>query len=95
MRLGRHLYVILALIAALIPVSSYAQTPSPDKWSAEVNVGWDFPVAGNILSAAIGRIFDQATVIDAQSYGDIYGTGVKWDFGAGYRLDERNEVRGS
>ncbi len=95
MSLGKRLYAILALIAVFIPVSSYAQTPSLDKWSAEINVGWDFPVSGNILSAAIGKIFDQATVIDAQSYGDIYGTGLKWDLGVGYRLDQRNEVRGS
>src|SRR5215470_18331361 len=86
---------VLAGFLLLIPTISHAQTPYQEKWSIEGDVGWDFPVSGNILSAAIGRVFDQATVIDSQSYGDIYGTGVKWGVSAGYRLDEFSEVRGS
>jgi hypothetical protein len=86
---------LTALALLVLPVRAGAQTPSHETWSVEGDVGWDFPVSGNILSAAIGLINDQATVIDSQSYGDIYGTGVKWGFGVGYRLDERSEVRGS
>ena len=91
----RGVRVLIATFALLIPGVIQAQTPTHETWSVEGDVGWDFPVSGNILSAAIGRINDQATVIDSQSYGDIYGTGVKWGFGVGYRLDERSEVRGS
>ena len=84
-----------AFLALMLPGSALAQTPSQNTpWSVEATVGWDFPVSGNILSAAIGRVFDQPTVIDAQSYGDVYGTGVAYEFGAGYMLDDRNEVRG-
>ncbi len=85
-----------AFVTLILPVSASAQTPLQNTpWSVEVTVGWDFPVSGNILSAAIGRVFDQPTIIDAQSYGDVYGTGVAYEFGAGYMLDDRNEVRGS
>jgi opacity protein-like surface antigen len=87
---------LAAFLTLMLPASALAQTPLQNTpWSVEVNVGWDFPVSGNILSAAIGRVFDQSTVIDAQSYGDVYGTGVTYGFGAGYMLDERDEVRGS
>jgi hypothetical protein len=91
----RCVRALMTALALLIPGVIHAQTPTHETWSVEGDVGWDFPVSGNILSAAIGRVFDQATVIDSQSYGDIYGTGVKWGFGVGYRLDERSEVRGS
>jgi len=87
-----------ALSALMVPASARAQTPTPTQntpWNLEVSVGWAFPVSGNILSAAIGRINDQPTVIDAQSYGDVYGTGVAYEFGAGYMLDDRSEVHGS
>jgi hypothetical protein len=95
MRLRGPMCALAALALLVLPVRAGAQTPSHETWSVEGDVGWDFPVSGNLLSAAIGRINDQATVIDSQSYGDIYGTGVKWGFGVGYRLDERSEVRGS
>ena len=95
MRLCGSMCALTALALLVLPVRAGAQTPSHETWSVEGDVGWDFPVSGNILSAAIGLINDQATVIDSQSYGDIYGTGVKWGFGVGYRLDERSEVRGS
>jgi hypothetical protein len=95
MRLPGPICALAALALLVLPVRAVAQTPWHETWSVEGDVGWDFPVSGNLLSAAIGRINDQATVIDSQSYGDIYGTGVKWGFGVGYRLDERSEVRGS
>lgn len=95
MRLRAFVCAILALTVVMLAGRAQAQTPSQETWSFEGDVGWDFPVSGNILSAAIGRVFDQTTVIDSQSYGDIYGTGVKWGFGVGYRLDNRSEVRGA
>ena len=95
MRLRGSMCALAALALLVLPIRAHAQTPSHETWSVEGDVGWDFPVSGNILSAAIGQVFDQATVIDSQSYGDIYGTGVKYGFSVGYRLDERSEVRGS
>ncbi|HJY33654.1 MAG TPA: hypothetical protein VJ260_02315, partial [Vicinamibacterales bacterium] len=95
MRLRGSMCALAALALLVLPIRAQAQTPSHETWSVEGDVGWDFPVSGNILSAAIGQVFDQATIIDSQSYGDIYGTGVKYGFSVGYRLDERSEVRGS
>jgi len=95
MRLRAFVSASAALAFLLLSGHAQAQTPSQETWSVEGDVGWDVPVSGNILSAAIGRAFDQATIINSQSYGDIYGTGVRWGFGVGYRLDDRSEVRGS
>jgi opacity protein-like surface antigen len=85
---------LAALALCLVPGLAAAQVPTDATWSAEASVGWDFAAGGNILSSGIGRVFDQATVIGNQSYGDVYGTGVRWDFGVGYKLDDRSEVRG-
>ena len=95
MRLRAFVCASAALAFLLLSGPAQAQTPSQETWSIEGDVGWDVPVSGNILSAAIGRAFDQATIINSQSYGDIYGTGVRWGVGVGYRLDDRSEVRGS
>jgi hypothetical protein len=59
-----------------------------------VSIGWDSAVSGNVVSAGIGVLAGLPAVVQDQSYGDVYGTGVQWRFGAGYLLDERQEVRG-
>jgi hypothetical protein len=51
-------------------------------------------VNGNVNSGAIGRLGGQTAAILPNSYGDVYGTGLHFRFGAGYRLDEESEVRG-
>ena len=63
-------------------------------WNAEATVGWDVNVSGAFLAAGIGTLEQSAAVINAQSFGDVYGTGVLWQFGGGYMVDEINEVRG-
>ena len=63
-------------------------------WNAEASVGWDVNVSGAFLAAGIGTLEQSAAVINAQSFGDVYGTGVLWQFGGGYMVDEINEVRG-
>jgi hypothetical protein len=75
-------------------VSVDAQPASP--WSVEVFVGWDINVSGEFLNSASGVLPAYPTVpvaIDDTSYGDVFGTGVHWQFGVGYRLDDQNEVR--
>ena len=69
-----------------------AQT-AQSSWNGEVSVGWDVNVSGAFLAAGIGTLENKATVINAQSFGDVYGTGVQWQFSGGYMLDEINEVR--
>jgi hypothetical protein len=70
-----------------------AQT-AQSSWNAEASVGWDVNVSGAFLAAGIGTLDHNATVITAQSFGDVYGTGVLWQVSGGYMIDEINEVRG-
>lgn len=85
---------LIAAAALLAAVPAAAQTPMRP-WSAEVSVGWDNGVSGNVLSAGIGTLFGAPAIIREQSYGDIYGTGVRWTFGAGYMIRERLEITGT
>ena len=50
---------------------------------------------GNIHSAGIGTVLGQPAIVESRSYGDVYGTGVRWRFGAAYKLDERQELLGN
>jgi hypothetical protein len=50
-------------------------------------------LSGDFLSAGIGTLNGLPAVIAPQSFGDVYGTGVQWQFSGGYMVDEINEVR--
>ena len=64
------------------------------KWNIEGSVGWDVGLSGDFLAAGIGSINNVPVVIQSQSFGAVYGTGIQWQIGAGYALDENAEVRG-
>src|SRR5688572_19814896 len=75
-----------------------AQTPTPandSPWSLEVGVGWDNGIAGHINSSGIGEIDDQAVVITANTYEDVYGTGLHLRFGGGYEFRPATELVGT
>ena len=89
-----------AAIIIAVPLASgstaQAQTAAPaDKpWSAELAIGFDNSISGNINSGAIGTLNGQTTVITKNSYESVYGTGLAVRFGAGYMLSNVTEVRG-
>ena len=84
----------LALSVFVMTTATASAQTSQSSWNAEVSVGWDVNVSGAFLAAGIGTLEGQATVINSQSFGDVYGTGVQWMFSGGYMIDEINEVRG-
>jgi hypothetical protein len=91
---GRVSLPALALSAFLLTASDTSAQTSQSSWNAEASVGWDVNVTGAFLAAGIGTLEGAATVINSQSFGDVYGTGVNWLFSGGYMLDEINEIRG-
>jgi hypothetical protein len=98
MSLGRGYGLsVLVLCAGLAAApDAQGQSSSTDaKWSLDVGVGIDPSINGNINSGAIGTLQGQATAILPQSYGDVYGTGSHFRFGAGYALDDMAELRGT
>jgi hypothetical protein len=85
--------MILTALFLAGPAQAQSASAPENPWSAEVSVGWDFNLSGALLKSGIGSIDGSPTVIEEQSYGDVFGTGVQWRFGAGYMYDERQELR--
>ncbi len=87
----------IVLCTSLLNAGKASAQPrqSPESpWSAEVSVGWDIGLSGDFLSAGIGTLNNVPVVFQSQPFDDVYGNGVAWQFGAGYMLDDFNEVRG-
>ena len=90
--------VAAMIIAAPLASGSTAQAQSAPAantpWSAEVGIGFDNSISGNINSGAIGTLNGQTTVITKNSYEGVYGTGLALRFGGGYMLNDTTELRG-
>jgi hypothetical protein len=88
---------LIAFVAVLaLAATVNAQTPVEDApWRCEFAIGWDNSLTGNINSSGIGQINDQVAVITANSYDDVYGTGLHLRFGGGYALNRATEVIGT
>ena len=92
MMFARKCLPVLFSAFVLTAVHASAQT-AQSSLNAEASVGWDVNVSGAFLAAGIGTLDNKAAVINAQSFGDVFGTGVHWQFSGGYMVDEINEVR--
>jgi hypothetical protein len=88
---------LLALVSVLtLATAAHAQAPISDSpWRVEVGIGWDNGISGNINSSGIGEINNQVTVVTANSYEDVYGTGLHLRFGGAYALNPATEVVGA
>jgi hypothetical protein len=91
----KRVMVAVAMLAALgLAPAAQAQPSIMDyRWSADVGLGWDNSLSGNINSGAIGKLDGQTVVVTPNSYADVYGTGFHLRFGGGYLIDEISEVR--
>jgi len=87
--------VVPILIAAALTAHAQTAAPEPRPWSAEVAVGWDNGISGNINSSGIGTINSQVAVVTTNSYEDVYGTGLHLRFGAAYALNHDTEAIGN
>jgi hypothetical protein len=86
-----------AMVGVLAAVDARAQSTtgtSERRWGVEAALGWDNSVSGNVHSAGIGTVNGLPTVVEQRSYDEIYGTGIQWRFGAGYMIDDHQEVIG-
>ncbi len=89
-------FVVSSLLAIALCVMSAtpARAQSESKWNIEGSIGWDVGLSGDFIAAGIGTINSVPVVVQTQSFGTVYGTGVQWQIGAGYALDDKAEVRG-
>ena len=81
-----ELRITLATGTEPAPARSY-------RWSADVGMGFDNGISGNINSGAIGTLNGQAVVFTKNTYEDVFGTGVHLRFGGGYMLKDDTEIR--
>jgi hypothetical protein len=87
-----------ALVPLLLAIASTADAQpaaAESPWSFEAAVGWDNGISGNINSSGIGRINNQVAVVTANTYEDVYGTGLHLRFGGAYALNRATEVTGN
>jgi hypothetical protein len=92
--------VLATMLFATATATAQTPTPTPtpvdrSPWSLEVGVGWDNGIAGHINSSGIGAINNQAVVITANTYEEVYGTGLHLRFGGGYALSPETEIVGA
>jgi hypothetical protein len=85
--------LVLTLTAVPARAQSSASPSSP--WSAEVAVGWDNGIAGHINSSGIGTLNNQTVVVKANTFEDVYGTGLHLRGGIGYMLSDITEITGN
>jgi len=83
---------VMLLMALAVAAPAAAQTDD-SSWNVEGAIGWDIGLSGDFLAASIGTLEGQPTIINAQSFGDVFGNGIQLQFSAGYMVDEINEVR--
>ena len=87
--------VTTLLLSASAPVVYAQPQATGSRFTFDVGTGINPSVNGNINSGAIGTLQGQAAAILPHRYGDVYGTGIEFRFGGGYRLDEHAELRGT
>ena len=90
----RQWIVAAGLVTVLGLATPVAAQTDDSSWNVEGSIGWDIGLSGDFLAASIGTIEGQPAVINSQSFGDVFGNGLQFQFSAGYMVDEINEVRG-
>jgi hypothetical protein len=91
--MNRVIYVCVpvALMATMLSATEAgAQTNS---WSVSFDVGTQVAVRGDVHGSGAGRVLGLPTQVESRSYSDVYGDGLYWAAGLGYRLGETGELR--
>ena len=97
-RMKTALVVAAATSIFLLGAASTAQAQAKpaatdSKWSAEVGIGWDNGLTGNINSSGVGTLNNQVVVITRNTYNDVYGAGLHLRFGGGYMWKPNLDAR--
>lgn len=90
----RRVLVSTGLVLAVLGVASDARAQGGSRFVADVGIGLDVSVNGNVNSGAIGSFMGEAAAIVPNPYGEVYGTGLYLRFGAGWMIDDESELRG-
>jgi hypothetical protein len=91
---GRRYLVSSLFMLSLVAASVDARAQGDSRFVADVGVGIDVSVNGNVNSGAIGVFQGEAAAILPNPYGEVYGTGLHFRFGGGWLIDDESELRG-
>lgn len=91
--IGAIVALTLLLGAATTALAQTTQASTDRKWSADIGVGWDNGLTGNINSSGVGTLAGQTVVITRNTYNDVYGAGLHLRFGGGYMWKPNLEAR--
>ena len=95
-RTPRRLIGALAALAFILAAASTALAQTAERrWSADVAIGWDNGITGNINSSGVGTLAGQTVVVTRNTYNDVYGAGLHLRFGGGYMWKRNVELRGT
>ncbi len=84
---------VLAAALLVLPGVAFAQVERDDtEWVVFGSIGFDAPLSGDATSAVTGTLSGAPLVLGNVSFSEVYGTLARWEFGGGYRLDNRSEV---
>jgi len=85
--------IVLAVVLMVLPGVASAQIVRDDtKWVVFGSIGFDPPLSGNVTSAVTGTLGGAPLVLGNVSFSEVYGSLVRWQFGGGYRVNDRAEV---
>ncbi|MBS1819995.1 MAG: hypothetical protein JSU08_18835 [Acidobacteria bacterium] len=88
--------VTRSLVVGLVAGAALASTPASAQsgpWSVSFDLGAQTALSGDVHGAGTGRVLNLPTVVNAKSYGDIYGPGFYWAAGVGYKVRTNGELR--
>jgi hypothetical protein len=81
---------VAALVVALSAGDVRAQS---NPWSVSLDMSGQLPLNGDVHQGGSGTVLGLPTQVQARSYKDVYGNGLNWAAGVGYRVGEAGEIR--
>jgi hypothetical protein len=87
-----HFAVAAAALAVLV-WSAPAQAQNDKPWSVTYDLGAQVAASGDAHGGGTGTVLKLPTSVAAKSYGDVFGPGLYWALGVGYRVSPHGEVR--
>jgi hypothetical protein len=83
----------LPAAAVLVALSAGDVRAQSNPWSVSFDLGTQVALGGDVHGGGSGSVLDLPTLVQARSYGDIYGSGFYWAAALGYRVGEAGEFR--
>lgn len=89
--------IVFRIAAAMFAVMAMVAPAAAQTDRAAMSVSFDLGMlaagTGNVHSGGTGTVLDLPTIVNARSYGDVFGSSVYWAAGLGFRVAENGEVR--